>query len=464
MVNRLQQALMLSSLLANVSDFAVVDKASSMASTSISSFLPQYTPPASIDQGALIIPNIKDPLAVDAQTVCPGYTATNIDVTQFGLTAQLSLAGEPCNIYGTDIRDLNLTVEYQAKTRLHINIKPSYITAENESWYELPPEWVPRPRQEDGTVDLSDLIFSWTNDPSFGFNITRRETDELLFSTDGTKLVYEDQFIEFAIYKKTGYNIYGLGEAFSGLRLQPGAVRTIYATDQGDTVDRDLYGSHPFYLGTEYQKRGAEASGYTSASHGVYLRNAHGLEILTHDTNITWRTLGGNVDLFFFSGPTQPEVTSQYLHQIGLPTMQQYWTFGYHQCRWGYQNWSMTEEVVNNFEKFGISLETIWNDIDYMKQYRDFENDPVRFSYQDGAAFLKRLHAKGMHYVPIVDAAIYAPNPENVSDRYEVFEDGKKSDAFLLNPDGTLYIGQVWPGFTVFPVSLGARQQKFANE
>ena len=42
--------------------------------------------------------------------------------------------------------------------------------------------------------------------------------------------------------------------------------------------------------------------------------------------------------------------------------MQQLWTFGFHQCRWGYRNWSQVEDVVSNFEKFGIPLETIWSE------------------------------------------------------------------------------------------------------
>lgn len=45
---------------------------------------------------------------------------------------------------------------------------------------------------------------------------------------------------------------------------------------------------------------------------------------------------------------------------IGLPAMQQYWTLGFHQCRWGYSNWSEVEDVVANFDKFQIPLETIW--------------------------------------------------------------------------------------------------------
>ena len=111
----------------------------------------------------------------------------------------------------------------------------------------------------------------------------------------------------------------------------------------------------------------------------------------------------------------------------------------------------MTEEVVENFAKFEIPLETIWNDIDYMKGYRDFYNDPVRFSYKEGKEFLDRLHKNGQHYVPIVDAAIYHPNPENISDAYQVFNDGNETGSFMLNPDESLYIGHVWPGFTVFP-------------
>ena len=45
---------------------------------------------------------------------CPGYTASNVQTTSSGLTADLALAGKACNVYGTDLEDLTLTVEYQA--------------------------------------------------------------------------------------------------------------------------------------------------------------------------------------------------------------------------------------------------------------------------------------------------------------------------------------------------------------
>ena len=202
---------------------------------------------------------------------------------------------------------------------------------------------------------------------------------------------------------------------------------------------------------TETLNNSDSSQNYTSSNSGLYLRNAHAMEVLMNPTNVTWRTLGGVIDLYFFSGPTQPDVTRQYLNVIGMPAMQQYWGFGFHQCRWGYANWSQTEEVVDSYERFGIPLEVIWNDIDIWNQYRDFDNDKVRFPYDQGRDFLQKLHDSGRHYIPIIDAAIYHPDPNNETDAYPIFNDGNDTNSFLLNPDGSLYIGAVWPGYTVFP-------------
>ena len=84
-------------------------------------------------------------------------------------------------------------------------------------------------------------------------------------------------------------------------------------------------------------------------------------------------------------------------------------------------------------------------------QYRDFENDPIRFGYAEGEQFIGRLTANGQHYIPIVDSALYIPNPNNASDNYSIYTDGHDRGVFMLNPDGSEYIGAVWPGYTVFP-------------
>ncbi|KAI0533140.1 glycoside hydrolase family 31 protein [Xylaria digitata] len=416
-----------------------------------------------------IIPNVRDPEATDPQSVCRGYRASNVVETPLGLTADLLLAGDPCNVYGTDIDVLSLVVEYQAADRLHVEILPKYIGQNNQSWFILPDLLVPKPKPENDVKPQSDLDFSWSNEPTFSFKVTRKSTGDVLFTTERSRIVYEDQFIEFVSDLPENYNLYGLGETIHRFRLGNNLTRTLYNADVGDIIDANLYGFHPIYLDTRYFEVGQhgdmrytayptdKSTQYKSFTHGVFHRNAHIQEVLLRESKIIWRTLGGTIDLYFFEGPTQDQVTKSYqTSAIGLPAMQQYWTFGYHQCRWGYQNWSVVQDVVDNFAKHELPLETIWNDIDYMKDYRDFENDPVRYPYDEGAKFLAGLHENNQHYIPIIDAGIYVPIPGNESDEYPPFERGFEQNAFVSNPDGSLYIGQVWPGYCAWADWVGA--------
>ena len=44
---------------------------------------------------------------------CPGYKASNVKTSSSGLTADLSLAGKACNVYGDDLTSLTLEVVYE---------------------------------------------------------------------------------------------------------------------------------------------------------------------------------------------------------------------------------------------------------------------------------------------------------------------------------------------------------------
>ncbi|PTU24247.1 hypothetical protein P175DRAFT_0513260 [Aspergillus ochraceoroseus IBT 24754] len=447
--------------------YAGVHERDPIASATLTAEYTQFTIPASADVGAQLIANIDDPQAINAQSVCPGYKASNVRHTSHGFSASLELAGDPCNVYGTDVDLLTLNVEFQDMNRLNIQIVPTYLDASNSSWFTLSEEIVPRPKASPGaSASHSDLSLTWSNEPSFNFQVTRKATREVIFDTTGSVLVFENQFIEFVTSLPEEYNLYGLGERINQLRLLRNATLTTYAADIGDPIDANVYGHHAFYLDSRYYSvdehtkehtyvKSSESDPsheYVSYSHGVFLRNAHGQEVILNPHGLTWRTVGGSIDLTLYSGPSAADVTKQYqLSTIGLPAMQKYNTLGFHQCRWGYTNWSELADVVANFEKFAIPLEYIWSDIDYMHGYRDFTLDQHRFSDSDTKEFLDKLHANGRHYVPIVDGALYIPNPENASDAYDTYTRGAAEDLFIKNPDGSLYIGAVWPGYTVFP-------------
>jgi hypothetical protein len=54
---------------------------------------------------------VRDSASVDD---CPGYEASNVEKTDSSITADLTLAGDACNVYSNDLKDLKLLVEYQS--------------------------------------------------------------------------------------------------------------------------------------------------------------------------------------------------------------------------------------------------------------------------------------------------------------------------------------------------------------
>ncbi|CUS14012.1 unnamed protein product [Tuber aestivum] len=407
------------------------------------------TLPSDVNKGRKLLANLEDPNAKDAQRLCPGYTAINIRNCPGGLSARLVLSGANCNVYGTDIDQLDLRVLFGPESRLNVRILPAEIPEEQESWYDTNEDYLTRTVKGVHFNPTNSHFGFQLNSSPFEFSVVRKSTGDILFSTKGNKLVFENQFLEFRTELPEKYNLYGLGEVMHSIRLGNNYNRTLYATDVNDPLDENLYGSHPFYY--EHRYATLEDGSKKGYAHGVYLRNLHGQDILLREKSLTWRTIGGMVDLTFYSGPTPTDVIADHVKAVGLPAMQQYWTLGFHQCRWGYYNVSDLEGVVETYRDFNIPLETIWSDIDYMDQYRDWTNDPVTYSLNAFSAFLDKIHENGQHFVPIFDAGIYIPNPNNASDAYSYYDAGIAADAYLKNPNGSLYIGAVWPGFTVFP-------------
>lgn len=220
--------------------FAQTPSQTAGADAVATTFRPVFTVPADADVGAPVLPNINDPEAVDAQSVCPGYKGSDVVTTSIGLTATLSLAGKACNVYGTDIETLNLTVEYQSADRLAVKISPAVLDSSNATQYILPDYIVqqPKPDSDAAAASLtSDLDFIWSNVPTFSFSVVRKTTGDVLFSTAGTKIVFENQFVEFVSTLPENYNLYGLGESIHGLRLGNNFTKTLWAADVGDPID-----------------------------------------------------------------------------------------------------------------------------------------------------------------------------------------------------------------------------------
>lgn len=91
--------------------------------------------------------------------------------------------------------------------------------------------------------------------------------------------------------------------------------------------------------------------------------NWSGMDIKIDDSDgqfLEYNTIGGIIDLYFVSGPTPVEAAQQYSEVVGKSAMMPYWGFGFHQCRYGMRDVYEVAEVVANYSKANIPLETMW--------------------------------------------------------------------------------------------------------
>ncbi|KAF2966620.1 hypothetical protein GQX73_g6984 [Xylaria multiplex] len=367
---------------------------------------------------------------------CPGYTASNVVESDGKLTADLSLAGTACNIYGTDLSDLKLLVEYQTGSRLHVKIYDAGLQV-----YQIQESVLPRPPNPGVLASDSAIKFQLTEEP-FSFSISRTESDEVLFDTNGTKLVFESQYVYLRTWLPSDPNLYGLGEHSDSFRLSTDNYkRTIWnAESPGIPRNKNLYGSHPNYL--------EHRSG--SGSHGVALLNANGMDVNINKTDsgdqyLEYNILGGVLDFYFLAGPSPTNVSKQYAEVIGLPAMMSYWTFGFQQCKYGWPDIQYETDVVANYSAANIPLEVLWADIDYMDKRRDFTLDPEKYPLDKVRELVDDLHQHGQKYVMMLDPGVQK------SDSYAPYSRGVEAGAFIKAVDGSLYRGEQWAGEVVWP-------------
>jgi alpha-glucosidase len=237
---------------------------------------------------------------------------------------------------------------------------------------------------------------------------------------------------------------YGLGDKPGRLDRRGRAFRMWNTDDLTWSEASDLlYKSIPFLIGL----RGGRAWGMLLDN---TWRSVFDFGVSVPDI-VSFGAEGGPLDFYVLAGPEPKAVLGRYAMLTGTASLPPLWALGFHQSRYSYTSQARVLAVAAEHRRRRIPVDAIWLDIGYQDRNRPFTVDKREFP--DLAGMAARLAEDGIRTVAITDLHI-AHQPRT---GYAPYDTGLAGDHFLRNADGSLFIGESWPGASVFPDFTQAR-------
>ncbi|PYT35538.1 MAG: alpha-glucosidase [Acidobacteria bacterium] len=233
-------------------------------------------------------------------------------------------------------------------------------------------------------------------------------------------------------------NYFGLGDKAGPMNRRNRAF-TDWNTDEfGWQESSDpLYKTIPFFIGLR-----------NGLAYGLFFDNTYrsvfdfGKESQDY---FSFGAEGGELNYYFIAGPDPKKIIEEYTALTGRSPLPPLWTLGYQQCRYSYYPESRAREIVKTLREKKIPADAIYFDIDYQQG-----NAPFTINREYFPTFEKMIadfRAQGMHTILITDLHI----KKDPNHAYAPYDSGMKNDVFVKNPDGSVFVGTVWPGESVFP-------------
>lgn len=242
---------------------------------------------------------------------------------------------------------------------------------------------------------------------------------------------------EITAYKKLfpDEKFIGLGEKTGGLNRRGGGFSHWNSDVPGYILSADpLYSTIPFYVGI-----------HDGLFYGIFLDNSSKTHFnfgASQERNAYFTCEQGDLNYYLIYHTSVSKIIESYTWLTGSMPLPPIWTLGFQQCRWSYFPESEVLTLAQTFRDKKIPCDVIWFDIHYMDQYKVFTWDMNRFP--DPKGMLSKMDQLGFKNVVIIDPGIKVEND------YAAYEDGLKNDHFVKYPDGSVYQGQVWPGWCAF--------------
>ena len=333
---------------------------------------------------------------------------------------------------------------------VRVRAAASHALPEDASWAVLPEDasWAVLPEARNSAVAVqqqstSDMVGFSTG--ALRIEIQRnnlclsvRDSNGNILQQDSAPLRFEAEGFRIIKAMPADEHYFGLGDKM-GPTDRRGSAFTMWNTDAyrfQESTD-PIYKSIPFFLTFR-----------AGTSVGVFLDNTWRTSFdfgKESPVNYSFGSVGGPLDYYIFSGPKPKQVLESYAWLTGAPPLPPRWTFGFQQSRYTYTPEARLMEIANRLRTDRIPADALYLDIDFQYKNRPFTINEQTFPNMDQV--LATLHKMQFHVVAITDLHIaHAPNQN-----YAPYDSGIAGDQFVHNPDGSVYIGNVWPGPAVFP-------------
>lgn len=321
------------------------------------------------------------------------------------------------------------------------------------SWaIEQTPEALPLEVQEDpSVVRIISRDLSVAMDTTEGvLHFLDREVDkERPFLSQGdAAFACSSSLLSMDFKTDEGERFLGLGEK-SGNMERRGRTWEMWNSDEPKhTPEKDpLYVSIPLLYRVSEPRTGNEVGGTTALFLDEPGRSFFDLADRRTDRFSLALPLDRMV-LWIWRGETVREAQEKWIALSGRPPMPPLWSLGYHQSRYSYYSSREVQEIAGQFRSRRIPCDVIHLDIDYMDRYRVFTWNSQAFPSPEGLC--ESLAQQGFRVVTIIDPGVGIDDGSD-DDAYPVYREGEGQGFFLKRPDGSSYIGAVWPGRAVFP-------------
>ncbi|RBW68331.1 alpha-glucosidase [Bacillus taeanensis] len=235
------------------------------------------------------------------------------------------------------------------------------------------------------------------------------------------------------VFKKTDKteDFYGFGQKTTGLNHRGKDIAVWNRENQPQPVSKYTFSSVPFFIGLK-----------GTNSYGILFDNTYRSYYdmaAESDDYYYFHADGGKLTYYFINGPEIQDVVDRYTDLTGKMQMPPKWSMGFHQAAWGYHQKDL-EEVSQTYREKKIPADGMWYDIEWMDDYKTFFFGD-KFPDPDGLN--EMLEGQNYHTVAIVDPAMRVPDPGQPE--YLPYTEGTEKDLWAKNPDGTPYLGKVWP-------------------